>query len=60
MSQPTSAQLASKEGRMALAINSYNSGYFTSQRDAASTYDVPKSTFQTRLKGRPPDKNIDP
>ena len=53
MSQPTRAQLASKEGRMALAINSYKSGYFTSQRSAAITYDVPKSTFQTRLQGRP-------
>jgi hypothetical protein len=53
MSQPTSAQLASKEGRIALAINSYNLGYFTSQRGAAISYDVPKSTFQTRLQGRP-------
>lgn len=53
MSQPTSVQLASKEGRMALAINSYNSGYFTSIRSTADTYDVPESTLQTRLKGRP-------
>jgi hypothetical protein len=53
MSQPTSTQLASKEGRMALAINSYKSGYFTSQRSAADTYDVSESTLRTRLKGRP-------
>jgi hypothetical protein len=53
MSQPTSAQSASKEGRMALAINSYNLGYFTSIRSAANTYDVPESTLRTRLKGRP-------
>lgn len=53
MSQPTSTQLASKEGRMALANNSYKSGYFTSVREAAITYDIPKSTFQTRLQGRP-------
>ena len=38
---------------MALAINSYKSGHSTSQRNAAITYDVPKSTFQTRLQGRP-------
>ena len=38
---------------MALAINSYKSGYFTSQREAAITYDVPKSTLQTRLNGIP-------
>src|SRR3954469_12461411 len=53
MSQPTSAKLASKEGRMALAINSYNSGYFTSIRSAANMYDVSESTLRTRLQGRP-------
>jgi len=53
MSQPTSIQLASKEGRIALAINSYNLGYFTSIRSTADTYDVPESTLRTRLKGRP-------
>ncbi|KFZ24810.1 hypothetical protein V502_00710, partial [Pseudogymnoascus sp. VKM F-4520 (FW-2644)] len=53
MPQPTGVQLASKEGRMALAINSYNLGYFTSIRSAADTYDVPESTLRTRLKGRP-------
>jgi hypothetical protein len=51
MSQLTTAQLASKEGRIALAINLYKSGCFTSQREAAITYDVLKSIFQTRLKG---------
>ena len=53
MSQPTTVQLASKEGRMALAIDSYKSGYFTSIRSAANTYDVSESTLRTRLKGRP-------
>ena len=52
MPPPTTAQLASKEGRMALAINSYKSGYFTSIREAAATYDVPRSTLQARLHGR--------
>ena len=52
MSQPTRAQLASKEGRMALALNSYKSGYFTSQRDAATTYEVSKTTLRARLAGR--------
>jgi len=53
MPQPTSAQLASKEGRIALAINSYKSGDFTSIQSAADTYDIPESTLRTRLKGRP-------
>jgi hypothetical protein len=53
MSQPTNTQLASKEGRMALAINSYKSGYFTSIREAAGTYDISESTLRTRLQGRP-------
>ena len=38
---------------MALIINSYKSGYFTSQRSVVITYDVLKSIFQTRLQGRP-------
>jgi hypothetical protein len=52
MSQPINAQLASKEGRIALAINSYKSGSFTSIREAANTYDIPESTLRTRLQGR--------
>lgn len=51
MSQPLHGQSASKEGRIALAIDAYKSGYFTSQSAAARAYDVPKSTFQTRLEG---------
>ena len=58
MSPPTSAQLASREGRMALAINSYKSGSFTSIRSAANTYGVPESTLRTRLQGRPSRQEI--
>jgi hypothetical protein len=58
MSQPTSAQLASKEGRMALAINSYKSGSFTSIREAALTYGVSRSTLQARLHGRVSQQEI--
>jgi hypothetical protein len=53
MSQLIRAQLASKEGRMALAINSYKSGSFTSIRSAANTYGIPESTLRLRLRGRP-------
>jgi hypothetical protein len=52
MSQPTNAQLLSKEGRMALAIDSYKSGYFTSIREAAATYEVSHITLRARLQGR--------
>ena len=58
MSQPTQAQLASKEGRMALAINSYKSGYFTSIRGAANTYEVTYTTLRARLQGRVPRQEI--
>jgi hypothetical protein len=58
MSQPTHTQLASKEGRMALAINSYKSGDFTSIREAAVTYDIPRSTLQARLHGRVSQQEI--
>jgi transposase len=51
MSQPIHTQLASQEGRMALAIEAYKSGYFTSQRAAAKAYNVLKSTFYTRFQG---------
>ena len=43
---------------MALAINSYKLGYFTSIRAAANTYEVPRSTLQTRLQGRVPRQEI--
>ena len=52
MSQPTSAESLSKEGRMALAINSYKSGYFTSKREAAASYEVSYTTLRARLEGR--------
>jgi hypothetical protein len=58
MSPPTSTQLASKEGRMALAINSYKSGSFTSIREAANTYEVSHTTLRARLQGRVPRQEI--
>ena len=38
---------------MALAIDSYKSGYFTSIRSVANMYDIAESTLRTRFKGRP-------
>ena len=37
---------------MALAIDSYKSGYFTSIREAAATYEVSYTTLRARLQGR--------
>ncbi|KAF4629029.1 hypothetical protein G7Y89_g9118 [Cudoniella acicularis] len=56
MSQLTSAQSLSKEGRMALAINSYKSGYFTSKREAAASYEVSHTTLRADSKDASHDK----
>jgi len=42
---------------MDLAINAYKHGQFTSFRAATSTYDVPRSTAQLRVKGIKPKRN---
>ena len=36
---------------MALALQAYKDGHFTSKREAADTYDVPESTFRYCAKG---------
>jgi hypothetical protein len=51
MPLPNNLQLDQKEGRMALAIQAYKQGHFSSRRAAAGTYDVPESTFRSRVKG---------
>ena len=40
-----------QEGRLELAIKAINTGQITSVRKAAHSYDVPRSTLQTRLHG---------
>ena len=44
--------MTSKDSRMALALNAYKSGYFTSIRAAANTYDISECTLRARLRGR--------
>ena len=51
MPPPNNLQLGQKEGQIALAVQAYNQGYFSSQRAAASAYDVPESTLRSRVKG---------
>ena len=58
MSQPINLQLIQKEGRMALALQAYKDGYFTSVRGAANAYDVPPSTLQSRVHGCLPRRDL--
>ena len=51
MAPPNNLQLAQKEGRIALALQAFQRGQFSSIRAAASTYDVPESTLRRRVKG---------
>ena len=43
---------SSQEGRLLLAIKAIELGQITSIRKAASLYNVPRSTLQTRFNGR--------
>jgi hypothetical protein len=40
-----------KEGRITLALQAYQDGYFTSLRAAANAYDIPASTLRYRVNG---------
>ncbi|KAF1931404.1 uncharacterized protein M421DRAFT_409052, partial [Didymella exigua CBS 183.55] len=42
---------SSKEGRLSLAIASFQNNPYQSKRCLAAAYDVPESTLRTRLKG---------
>jgi hypothetical protein len=43
--------MSQTEGRIALALQAYQQGQFSSLRAAARTYDVPHSTLSTRYHG---------
>jgi hypothetical protein len=53
MSPPNTTQLLHQEGRIALAIEAFNQGYFTSIRAAARSYDIPRSTLQDCINKHP-------
>ena len=57
MAIPQQQEALFKEGRIDLAINAHKQGQFTSFRAATSTYDVPRSTAQLRVKGIKPKRN---
>jgi hypothetical protein len=51
MAPPHNAQLAQKEGRIALAMQALKQGQFSSVYTAAKTYDITESTLRGRVKG---------
>jgi hypothetical protein len=51
MALPHNAQLAQKEGRIALAVQAYKSGQFSSTKACANAYDISDSTLRRRVKG---------
>jgi hypothetical protein len=60
MPLPNNLQLGQKEGRMALALQAYKQGQFSSLRATASAYDVPESTLQSRVKGVSTRRDLEP
>jgi hypothetical protein len=49
-----------QEGRIALAIDAIQKGYFTSARAAAKSYDVVRLTLQNRINRRPARRDSRP
>jgi hypothetical protein len=57
MATPQQQEALYQEGRIDLAINAHKQGQITSFRAATSTYDVPRSTAQRRVKGIKPKRD---
>ncbi|KIN04358.1 hypothetical protein OIDMADRAFT_115394 [Oidiodendron maius Zn] len=51
MAPPNNPQLAQKEGRIALAVQAFKRGQFSSLCAAVYIYDVPESTLRRHVKG---------
>ena len=51
MAPPYNTQLAQKEGRIALAMQAYKGGQFSSTKACADTYDISDATLRRRVKG---------
>jgi len=52
MAQPQSFEKVFQEGRIELAVHAIRSGQISSVREAAKTYDVPRSSLQHSISGR--------
>jgi hypothetical protein len=51
MAPPHNTQLGQKEGRIALAVQAFKQGQFSSLRATAKMYDIPELTLRRRVKG---------
>ena len=60
MSRSIDLQSIQKEGRMVLALQAYKDGHFTSKRATADAYDLPESTFRSRVNGVPARRDLPP
>jgi hypothetical protein len=58
MATPQQREALFKYGRIDLAIQTHKKGQITSFQAATSTYDVPRSTAQQRVKGIKPKRNF--
>lgn len=54
MAPPQRTQSSQKEGRIALAIQAFKQGYFSSLKAACTAYNAPYSTIRDRVHGRVP------
>jgi hypothetical protein len=52
MAPPQRTQSSQNEGRVALAIQAYQQGHFSSMKAACTAYDAPYSTVRDRVRGR--------
>jgi hypothetical protein len=60
MPQPPNAQSIQNEGRVSLAIQAIDLRHIESERRAASTYDVPRTTIHARRAGRTARRDCEP
>jgi len=60
MPPPNRVQSIQKEGRISIAIHAIQSHQFQSNRSAATTYDIPKSTLHDRIHGKSSRRDCEP
>jgi hypothetical protein len=56
MAPPQQQEASFREGRIALAIQAYETGQLQSVKAATDAYNVPRSTIRDRIKGIQPKR----